>query len=504
MALINPSSLYTAGAVKFDSTPSVNFYAQLMAKQQAKRDALDQYYSKLMNDTAGRENQMRPNDIEQGWQQKFNDWQSFYMNPQNRKAILNPSRYGYDKINKFNLMHQDLLADARKSTQELAQEKLINQHRLSGKWFPTDEDINEAHNISKSIYDPSRKIVDTDPSTGMEVQRDPNVSYLSLNIPDVTPAEKTQMMKGATGKIEPTTVAGEPDKARGLITMTSSYRPEDIKNIASNYANSVAQNRKFTNSYDRLMHDETTYHKYNEAFKKYFPEAGDIQTPTQMAAAEAVMNAEGAISSKVQKWTDPQEWYKRESVRQRNRLQLAAIGDAYAKGRQEFGHALTNADKQTANLWIDDYIDGLSEKALNTPAVSYKTAKGDVTQEHIIPLDATLAKSLAKDGIQPDQLRVTSDGNFRPVWFERDKNGVVQKTGDVAAVDNIRSAPISKDQVKLALGKTGAGVKQTNIEMSAPKSYKYNGKTYTQDQIEKGAKHYGISVQEYLKQLGIK
>jgi hypothetical protein len=36
------------------------------------------------------------------------------------------------------------------------------------------------------------------------------------------------------------------------------------------------------------------------------------------------------------------------------------------------------------------------------------------------------------------------------------------------------------------------------------KEYKYNGKTYTQKQIEKGAKHYGYSVEEYLKKLGIK
>jgi len=325
MALINPPSLYTAGAVKFDSTPSVNFYAQLMARQQAKRDALDQYYSKLMSDTEGRENQMRTSDIEQGWGQKFNDWQSFYMNPQNRKAILNPSKYGYEKVNKFNMMHQDLIADARKSTQELGKEKLINEHRISGKWFPTDSDVNEAHQISKSIYDPSRKIVDTDPSTGMQVERDPDVSYLSLNIPDVTPTEKNQMMKGAVGKIEPATVAGEPDKARGLITMTSAYRPEDVKSIATNYANNVAQNRKFTNSYERLMHDEATYHKYNEVFKKYFPEAGDIQTPAQMAAAEAAMNAEGATSSKVQKWTDPQEWYSHEATRKRNRIQIAKM-----------------------------------------------------------------------------------------------------------------------------------------------------------------------------------
>lgn len=67
MALINPSALYTEGAVKLDTTPSLNFYAQLLAKKQAKKDALDQYYQKLMDTTQGRENQMRPIDIEEGW-----------------------------------------------------------------------------------------------------------------------------------------------------------------------------------------------------------------------------------------------------------------------------------------------------------------------------------------------------------------------------------------------------------------------------------------------------
>ena len=143
-------------------------------------------------------------------------------------------------------------------------------------------------------------------------------------------------------------------------------------------------------------------------------------------------------------------------------------------------------------------------KAKEGQPVQYKTAKGDISNEYIIPLDATLAKSLAKDGIQPDQARVTSDDRLRPIWFKRDKDGAIEKEGNVAAVDNIRSQPISREQTKLSLGKTGAGTKQTNIEMSAPKSYKYKGKTITQTQLENAAKASGVSVEEYKKAVGVK
>ena len=49
MALINPSNLYSGEAERFNSQPSVTLAANLMAKRQAREDALDKYYSGLPN-----------------------------------------------------------------------------------------------------------------------------------------------------------------------------------------------------------------------------------------------------------------------------------------------------------------------------------------------------------------------------------------------------------------------------------------------------------------------
>ena len=43
MAIQNDPRLYSGGNVEFDSTPTVNLYGNLLAKRQAKMDALDQY-----------------------------------------------------------------------------------------------------------------------------------------------------------------------------------------------------------------------------------------------------------------------------------------------------------------------------------------------------------------------------------------------------------------------------------------------------------------------------
>jgi hypothetical protein len=104
-------------------------------------------------------------------------------------------------------------------------------------------------------------------------------------------------------------------------------------------------------------------------------------------------------------------------------------------------------------------------------------------------------------------------GNFRYGLYKRttdaNKNTTVDrdKSSGGYIVDQSSSRVLTPRDLKLAMGKQ-AGVKQMNSEMSKgvtqPKTYNVSGKTYSQEQIEKGAKHYGLTVDEYLKQLGIK
>ena len=182
-----PSNLYSGGAVVFNSQPSVNFYAQLMQRQQAKRDALDQYYQKALMDVtpAG----MRNVDITGGFTKKLNDWQEFAMNPQNRKYLLNPRLDQYKTATQFNQMHADLLSDIQKSKEAAADEKTLNTYRLNGRWNPTDDDLNIAHNMGLSIYDPIRK--------------DVGLNDLSVNMPQYTPLQEKQAYQAATQGLKP-------------------------------------------------------------------------------------------------------------------------------------------------------------------------------------------------------------------------------------------------------------------------------------------------------------
>jgi hypothetical protein len=91
--------MYTAGNVKFDATPYVNFAIGLMAKKKAEDDALTQYYEKLpstINEAGMRDQDREP--FMQGMNQVSQFWK------QNKDAIKNPridggaAQYNYEKM----------------------------------------------------------------------------------------------------------------------------------------------------------------------------------------------------------------------------------------------------------------------------------------------------------------------------------------------------------------------------------------------------------------------
>ena len=96
MALINPSNLYSGEAERFNSQPSVTLAANLMAKRQAREDALDKYYSGLPNTI--NDKGVRDIDIPV-IHQKVGEMQQYYM--QNKAQIqqgTTPEAYYYSKM----------------------------------------------------------------------------------------------------------------------------------------------------------------------------------------------------------------------------------------------------------------------------------------------------------------------------------------------------------------------------------------------------------------------
>lgn len=96
MAIVNDPRLYSGGSAILDSTPSVNLYANLLAKKQAKMDALDEYDKKRL-DTVN-PNGVRDNDRE-GFDGRIGQLRSFYNQyKDNIRKGGTPESFAYEKM----------------------------------------------------------------------------------------------------------------------------------------------------------------------------------------------------------------------------------------------------------------------------------------------------------------------------------------------------------------------------------------------------------------------
>lgn len=145
-----------------------------------------------------------------------------------------------------------------------------------------------------------------------------------------------------------------------------------------------------------------------------------------------------------------------EGIRQANRKQLLGLREAAKK---------SGADAE--GLWAGSYIKKIKQEAKGD--YEYKKADGTITKERQSNLDPVIAKALSRNingkFYEPDVLRITPEGNFRPIFFKRDDDGKTILANGNYAVDINLSQPITDDQVKLALISKVVGAKQRDDEM---------------------------------------
>jgi hypothetical protein len=104
---------------------------------------------------------MRTQDIEGGWMDKVNGWQSYFQ--QNRQAIENPKLDKGKAYNQYMAMHNDLLGDTQKSKNlaDVSRQYVVpivsnpdKRTRLQ------DNGVNAIHQHDVSMYDPQHKTLD--------------------------------------------------------------------------------------------------------------------------------------------------------------------------------------------------------------------------------------------------------------------------------------------------------------------------------------------------------
>jgi hypothetical protein len=108
-----PSNPYASGAIVFDSAPYVEYYLREQQKEDAKSEALDKYYQEEMSKVspAG----MRANDLPI-FNDKFNELKKTWI--ENKEAIKNPTKYGFEKAQQFNQLKADLMSIPVESKKE--------------------------------------------------------------------------------------------------------------------------------------------------------------------------------------------------------------------------------------------------------------------------------------------------------------------------------------------------------------------------------------------------
>lgn len=453
---------YAGGDVVFNSTPFTQYYLQKLQQKQAKRDALDQYYSNLTRsvNTQG----VRHIDIQGGLANKISDWRSFAM--QNRDKLLDPRKDHYQTLNEFQSRYQDILNDTEQSKAAAANEMEAGKRffDLNKEGIATDEDMNTiipAHQAS--IYDTKHYKQD-----GVTPYTANDLSFLA-KMP--TQQELSAFITNATKGAKPTTLSvteqNIPDakmKYQGMRrkTETVGYAPETLKGIGDAAAGLV-NNPSFNRWSNELFHSPADMERYNEGFKNIY--GRDIQNNKDLAAAY-VIHSIGAPQQKVTDTPYTDQYGMQTS--------LLGMRNAHDEAMLAKRIAAKKGDAQAQNEKLDEVIERIKTNAAPN-AVNYTPAQGASEKQFIIPKPTNDMMEILKNGNDnPNQIRLSEDGKYVIGIFYKGKkvqegNKMVFKLDDPTkdgkiAVDKNLTTRIPIDEFKLLYGKKLMGQKNAVAE----------------------------------------
>lgn len=447
------SGLYSEGAVVFDSQPFANLYNQFMLRKQAKDDALDNYFRDFGKNVtpAG----MRNQDISV-LTAKNNEWRQYYQ--QNKAAIMNPRLDGGKAYGEWNSRYQDQLQTIEQS------KNLANTTKEAGRIIAdpkkrelvTEETLNKINLHDKPLNDPEHK---------------PFSLYDFDYKPEPFDAKMREgVYKSLTTGLTPSKIAGTSQSLPNFqikTPYTQQFSSEDVAAIG-NRAMAFADSDRSIKHYaekellPQILKDPNKFNELNTVFKRTY--GRDAKTGPELFAAQSILDLNRkSIEEKIEP-----DVYGRE-------LAMQKIRHANAKDLIDYKKKIDPNDTELNNLWVERYLDNLTEEAKKKQPVEYKYQTGTKVNEYDIPVDPVLGKALAVSDVTPDAIRVDRDGNFRRIFYQRygkeeekgKQEGEIKKgaNGKIAVDEVISSKKLTPDQVALALGYKGQTKKQLTETM---------------------------------------
>ena len=155
MAVHNDPMLYRGGAVQLNSQPEVNLYGQLMARKQAKNDAIDEYYRKLPStlNSEGMRDQDRA-----GFDQKVAEWQQHWMKNKDKIRKGN-TQEAFDNEQLFRNIQSGLNQSKTDAKTDLQLGKM--RFNKDSSYIFDDPEFMKEHDLhNKPVWDTDHKSID--------------------------------------------------------------------------------------------------------------------------------------------------------------------------------------------------------------------------------------------------------------------------------------------------------------------------------------------------------
>lgn len=475
MAIRNDERIYSGGGVVFDSSPSVNLYGQLLAKKQAKMEALDEYDRQRINN-------INPNGVRdvdrEGLDKRIKDIQDYYQqNKGNIRRTGTPESYNYEK------MFRDVSSYINQSKERTAKQDAamkLYQERLKQDGRIPDDFIKELNENDMAI--------DADVVDATGTQRKAKSLELTKWLSQPKPFSQQAYLKlfsdikRTAGQPKYSPVEGNPLKLTETIEETFDDGSKQV--IAARSADKYQNSFSFAEQVKTEVADPVARKNLEDVFLKEFG-----TKPSQMEdyATALTMTLLQPRTEKV-KTVD-------------NKEAIMAQQQAYAKERLAIS-AQNSLKRLYAAFGLQQQSDENISSAIDNLIVSHITSGKN--NNGIVLTDAETYKAITgKDKSASSVLTVDDEGNYS--YGIKDANGQIQVQGTVPyqlgkakLVDQYKGGYKKKINPNTTTKPTATGSNPVRV----PKTYKVGGKSLTQEQIEKGAKKYNMTVEQYLKSIG--
>ena len=401
MAVQNDPRLYSAGAVTFDATPSTNLYAQLMAKRQAKDEAIDEYYRKLPS-TLNKEG-IRNQDRE-GFDKEIVKIQQYWI--QNKDKIKKgntPEAFTLEQMFRDMENAGQRSKNAGKTDLELGKMRFSKEN---GYIFKDKSFIDKLSQHGLSVFDPNHKGIDLGtvaiPTKPFDI-KDQEEYYKSI-ITGMEAGKKYDYSKSYTN----------PQTGQVIVPTIDVLNDDQIAKAAKKAMELVAVDDSKQAYFEDLLHSpkKEDWDILNAAYKKYFK--GDVDTPEKAAAADAII-----------KLSVPKKYAEEQEVNYQQKQQDKQININLNQGRG------------SGSGGSGGTIDGNEFDRIPIPKKTWLN-KGDRVKPEDIPSSTkAILKTAGIDieGMEYFMIDV-NDGQVQsitPYW--KDKDGKVHKEGVITRTD---------------------------------------------------------------------